>query len=227
MVCYVEMNGLRVLLVGATGGFGSALSTAFGVAGARLVLSGRDAKRLTERRNALGCQVLAADLTADGAPEDLLAGAAELLGGLDMVVCAVGVVAFGPVSDVTDDTLRALFEVNTLLPIRLARASLGVLGRGGVIVNTPGIVARQPMAGMAAYSASKAALSAFDIALTREARRVGVRVLDLCPPHMETGLATRPLAGSPPNLPTGRDPAEMAQRVFGALESDGSEVDWS
>ena len=222
----MEMNECRTLVVGATGGFGSALSKAFALAGARLVVSGRDSGRLTELGNALGCQTLTADLAADGVPEALVARAAELLGGLDMVVCAVGVVAFGPVGELNDDTLRALFEVNTLLPIRLARASLAVLGRGGVLVNTTGIVARQPMAGMAAYSASKAALSAFDVALIREARRMGVRVVDLCPPHMETGLAERPIAGHAPKLGPGKDPDLMARRVVTAMAEGHDEVIW-
>jgi short-subunit dehydrogenase len=78
---------------------------------------------------------------------------------------------------------------------------------------------------MAAYSASKAALTAFDQAMGREARRSGVRVLDLRPPHMETGLAGRPIAGTAPKLATGKDPGEMADRVVEALATD-SEPSW-
>ena len=223
----MEIDGARALIAGSAGGFGIELTRALRSAGASVVISGRRPSPLAALSAELGCRAIAADLTAGNSVVGLVAEAAAHLGGLDLVICAVGVVAFGPVSELDDDTLRELFEVNTLLPIRLARAALGVLDRGGVIINTTGIVAQKPMAGMAAYSASKAALSAFDVAFAREARRVGVHVMDLSPPHMETGLANRPLAGTPPNLPTGRDPAEMAQRVVDALANDAAEVDWS
>jgi cyclic-di-GMP-binding biofilm dispersal mediator protein len=70
---------------------------------------------------------------------------------------------------------------------------------------------------MAAYSASKAALTAFDAAAGRELRRAGVRVIDARPPHTETGLAERPAAGQPPKLPTGLDPDAVAARIVAAI----------
>ena len=162
----------------------------------------------------------AADLTVQGEPERLVEASADALGGLDVAVCAIGVVAFGPARDVEDDVLRALMEVNLLAPARLARAAAGRMERGGVIVNISAIVAEMPTAGMAAYSASKAALTAFDAAMARELRREGVRVVDVRPPHLATGLETRPIAGEPPKLPRGQDPAGWAARVADAIADD-------
>jgi cyclic-di-GMP-binding biofilm dispersal mediator protein len=51
-----------------------------------------------------------------------------------------------------------------------------------------------------------------------------VHVLDARPPHTETGLATRPLAGSAPRLPPGLDPADVAARIVDAIEADEPEV---
>jgi cyclic-di-GMP-binding biofilm dispersal mediator protein len=48
-------------------------------------------------------------------------------------------------------------------------------------------------------------------------------VIDIRPPHTETGLAGRPIAGQPPKLPPGLDPADVAARVVEALAGD--EVD--
>jgi cyclic-di-GMP-binding biofilm dispersal mediator protein len=79
------------------------------------------------------------------------------------------------------------------------------------------VVAEQPVAGMAAYSASKAAVTAFDAAVARELRRSGIRVLDARPPHTETGLASRPVAGQAPALPRGLEPQAVAQRIVTAL----------
>jgi len=54
---------------------------------------------------------------------------------------------------------------------------------------------------MAAYSATKAGLTAFDKAAAAEFRRRQIRVIDIRPTHTETGLANRPIAGRSPRLP--------------------------
>jgi cyclic-di-GMP-binding biofilm dispersal mediator protein len=73
------------------------------------------------------------------------------------------------------------------------------------------------MAGMAAYSASKAAAWGAMVAATRELRRQHIDVIDIRPPHTETGLANRPIAGSAPKLPTGLDPEVVAARIVAAI----------
>jgi cyclic-di-GMP-binding biofilm dispersal mediator protein len=91
------------------------------------------------------------------------------------------------------------------------------------VVNISGVVAEAPMAGLAAYSATKAGLWAFDQALTREVRKDGIRVIDARPGHTETGLATRAVAGTAPAFPTGMTPESVADRIVRAIldgESD-------
>ena len=73
---------------------------------------------------------------------------------------------------------------------------------------------------LAAYGASKAAVRAFDEALGREARRRKIRVIDARPPHTETGLATRALAGQAPRMPVGLDPAQVADTICAAIAGD-------
>ena len=77
---------------------------------------------------------------------------------------------------------------------------------------------------MAAYSASKAALTAFDQVARIEARRRGIRVIDVRPPHTETGLADRPISGRAPKLPPGLDPAAVARRVVDAIANDETDL---
>lgn len=143
--------------------------------------------------------------------------AVALLGGLDGVVNAAGVVAFGPISDLSDETLDELIAVDLVGPLRLMRAVAERM-EGGFIVNLTGVVAEQPVAGMAAYSAAKAGLAAASIAIGRELRRRGIHVLDASPPHTETGLAGRPIAGEAPRLPTGLDPDSVAATVVEGIE---------
>ena len=80
------------------------------------------------------------------------------------------------------------------------------------------------MPGMAAYSASKAAAAAAMTAIAKEWRRKKITVTDVRPPHTETGLATRPLAGTAPDMAEGLAPATVAERVVAAIEAGEREV---
>ena len=164
---------------------------------------------------------MALDLRDPSACSDAVTATMDRAGRLDVVVNAVGVVAFGPVVDLSVDAMEELFLTNTFIPIMLARAALGVMGDGGVIVNISGVVAEQNLPGMAAYGASKAAVRSFDEAMAREARRSGVRIIDARPPHTETGLATRPVEGTAPKMPQGLDPDDVAATIVDAI-ADGT-----
>lgn len=215
----MSLDGAGTLVAGATGALGGAIARELARRGARLALGGRDPARLDQVATELGAEAATvADLTVAGEPERLVEASADALGTLDVAVCAIGVVAFGPARELDDDVLRALVEVNLLAPARLTRAAAARMERGATIVNVSAIVAELPTAGMAAYSASKAALTAFDRAAARELRREGIRLVDVRPPHLATGLETRPIAGRAPRLPEGRDPAGWAARVAGAIE---------
>ena len=73
---------------------------------------------------------------------------------------------------------------------------------------------------MVAYSASKASVAAGFQALGRELRRAGVLVCDAQPPHTETGLATRPIAGIGPKFAAGLEPRAVADRIVAGIEAD-------
>lgn len=223
-----DLAGSSVIVTGASGGIGRALADALAGRGARLTLTARHADRLAEVAATLPVAAgdvvtVAADLTAPGAPDEVVAAALAAHGTLDGVVNAAGAVAFGPLADTDDDVLEALFALNVLAPLRTVRAALPHLA-DGFVVNLSAVVAEQPVAGMVAYSATKGALTAADTALARELRRDRVHVLDARPPHTETGLAGRPIAGTAPTLPTGLDPAAVAVTIVDALTAGARAV---
>jgi NAD(P)-dependent dehydrogenase (short-subunit alcohol dehydrogenase family) len=211
------LAGTRVLVVGATGALGGLVSRRLAEQGAVLAVSGRSENALGALASETGAAAIPGDLRDRDAPRHIVSGAYAALGGLNALVQAAGVVAFGSVVDLTDEVLDELVEVNLLAPIRLTREALRHVDPPGAIVNVSAVVADMPTAGMAAYSAAKAGLSAFDAAVARESRRTGIRVLDIRPPHLATGLENRAIAGRPPRLPEGRDPGFVAERIVAAL----------
>jgi cyclic-di-GMP-binding biofilm dispersal mediator protein len=213
-----ELNDAAILVVGASGGLGRAISRALAERGARLALSGRSADRL--RATGVAGHPVVVDLREPEAAERVVAEAEQALDGLTGVVYAAGVVAFGAVGELDADDVDELLLLNYLAPARIVAAALPRLGAGGFVANLSAVVAEQPTMKMSAYSASKAALTAFDRVALLEARRRDIRVLDIRPPHTETGLAGRPIAGQPPKLPRGLDPADVAARIVEALAGD-------
>ena len=206
-----DVNGAVVLVVGATGGLGSLISDQLEQAGATVLRSGRSTASL------------AADLRTDGAADSLIEAAVAVHGRLEGLVIAAGVVAFGPATDVSDATLSELFDTNALAPVRLVRAAaphLAAAAQSGgdpFVVTFSGIVSETPTAGLAAYSASKAALAAFMQASSRELRRASIRLIDARPGHIETALSLHPLEGTAPAFPPGLAPAAVAARIVKAI----------
>lgn len=205
-----ELRGAHVVVVGATGVLGANIATQLAAAGARVSAIVRDHTRLD---GVSVSQYALADVTDHEALRTALASVAPF----DGVVNATGVVAFGNVVDLDDATLARLFAVNSIAPIVMLRESAVHMNDGGFFVNISGVVATQPVAGMAAYSASKAAAWAAMTAAGRELRRRRIDVIDARPGHTETGLATRPLAGVAPKMPEGLAPNVVAARIVAAI----------
>ncbi|MFD9126390.1 SDR family NAD(P)-dependent oxidoreductase [Kitasatospora sp. NPDC059571] len=213
----MEIAGLRLLVVGATGVIGGAVAALAAERGAHLAVAGRDPARLAAVSQALGgcpnSRFDAYDLAGCAALARRAAGA---LGGLDAVLTAFGTVAFGRAEEGSDAVDEHLLTVNALAPIAVLRGALGVLPAGGAMAALTGAVVSAPMAGLAGYAASKAALSAWLDTVRLEQHRHRRTVLDARPPHLDTGFAGRAVAGTAPRLPAGADlPAYVAALLDG------------
>lgn len=218
------LDGAVVAVVGASGALGSLIARELAGRGARLVLVGRDAQRLSAL-GIDGASIVVADLTDASAGDRIVEVARESHGRLDGVVNAAGVVAFGPLVDTADEVVEELFMTNVIGPLWMIRRVAPALAEtGGFVCNISAVVAEQPLPGMVPYAAAKAALTAADTALARELRRMKVRVVDARPPHTETGLAGRPLAGTAPRLPEGLEPRTVARRIVAAIEAGETDV---
>ena len=204
------LAGALFVVVGASGVLGRHIAAALAARGARVSAVVRDHTGLD---GASVAQYALADVTDAAALRAAFASVAPF----DGVVNAAGVVAFGALAELDDATLRHLMEVNAIAPIVMLREAAPHIADGGCFVQISGVVATAPVGGMAAYSASKAAAWAAMQAAARELRRRGIDVIDARPPHTETGLAGRAIAGTAPRMPEGLAPAAVAERIVAAI----------
>ena len=207
-----EFSQKVALIAGGTGGLGRALTTELRSRGCIVVTVSRTPS--TDPTH------LVADLRS---PESATAVINEVInkhGAPNIVINAMGVVAFGEIGATSVDTIEEVFLTNTFGHIFLMQAALRHVQKESVLIGISGVIAEQNLPGMSVYGASKAAVRSFDEALAREARKAGVRVIDARPPHTETGLASRAVAGTAPKFPVGLDPTAVARRIVLAI-ADG------
>lgn len=206
-----KLEGAVVLVAGASGGLGSRIAQQLEAAGATVARVSRSS---------------GSDLSTPSAIEAAVATTVAHHGRLDGLVIATGVVAFGAASALEPRTVEELFAVNSISPILLITASAPHLeasakeGHEPFVVTLSGIVAEAPVAGLAAYSSSKAGLAAFIVAASREYRRAGIRLVDARPGHTATQLSQHPIAGTAPQFGAALDPDVVAARIVRAL-ADG------
>ncbi len=205
-------------MIGITGGLGSAIAQVLTERGATVIGASRSAGT-TES------DTIALDLRDPDAGTALVEAAISRHGRLDGVINAAGIVAFGDLTDTDDVVIEEVFLTDVLGPLWLIKRVAATLAESkGFILNISAVVAEAPMPSMAAYSAAKAALAAAAVSLRRELRRQGVTVIDARPPHTETGLATRPVAGAAPRLAEGLDPMSVAMRIVDAIQHGETEI---
>ncbi|WP_353647499.1 SDR family NAD(P)-dependent oxidoreductase [Nakamurella sp. A5-74] len=220
----MDLSGAKILVCGATGVLGRGLTGALLARGASVVPAGRDADRLAELGETCGTVPLTFEAADAASCAAMVDAAAAGLGGLDAIIITVGVAAFGPAADADPELVQELFAVNTFGPMVLARAALPHLSEHGTVVVLSAILADLPTAGMGEYSASKAAISSWLSVLRREIRPQ--IVLDVRPPHLDTGLENRALAGAPRKLPAPMPAGDVVELILAALEGGKKEIVW-
>lgn len=185
-----------------------------------------------------GARVAMLDLSADGAPDDVLAIQGDVsqrpevdaavaqveseLGSLDVLVCSAGVGGDSVRAvDMPDEEWRRVFAVNCDGTFFSNRAALrGMTQRGyGRIVNVASIAGKEgnPMA--SAYSASKAAVIALTKSLAKEVAGSGVLVNSIAPAVIDTPilaqLSDEHIGYMVEKIPLGRlgEPSEVAHLI--------------
>ncbi len=221
----MDLRGKGIILTGATRGIGRETLPLLIEEGAKVVAVGRNAEALREIKGTYGDAVfpIQADLSDPKQRERVVGMAAEVLGGLDVLINNAGFGVHGTFLEVSEERMRELFEVNFWAPIHLTRLSVPFLRGGGVVLNVVSMIAFVPLQRWAIYSASKAALRSFFMAVREELREEKIKVINVYPSVTRTDFFNR--AGSRGIRGTGSVPPEkVAKTIVKALKRGKEEV---
>ncbi|MFD9603468.1 SDR family oxidoreductase [Streptomyces sp. NPDC056708] len=176
------------ILTGASRGLGNATARALAADGARVIITGRDEKRVEAAAAELGPDAvgLAADNADPACAQRLVDSAHERFGRLDGILISVGGPAPGFVADNTDEQWQSAFESVFLGAVRLARAAAATLGEGGVIGFVLSGSVYEPIAGLTISNGLRPGLAGFAKSLADELGPRGIRVVGVLPGRIGT-----------------------------------------
>lgn len=175
-----SVKGKRVLLIGATGGIGRRTANLLRQSGADLFLTGRNADSLAALANELSlppAQTAVVDLLDPGSIDRLNQAYFAIFPSIDVLINASGIGIIKPLEQLSEDDFRRSLQVNLEAPFRLMRSFLPAMKQAGkgLVIHIPGVLGKVPMAGAAAYCASKYGLVGMMQSLREEVKRTQIR----------------------------------------------------
>lgn len=174
--------------------------------------------------------VVVGDVADEAACARVIAESADALGGIDGLVCNVGIGEGRGLADTSVEQWDEVFAVNTRAHFLLCRAALPRMGEGAAIVLVSSVAGLRSGTRIPAYDASKAALAGLGRHVALEGSRMGVRANVVAPGLIDTPLGRRATAGRPSRartpVPLGRQATawEVAAPVVFLLSDDASYI---
>ncbi len=215
------------LIVGASGGIGSAVARALAGGGVRVALSGRNAVRLEEVRRSLGqasesAVVAPCDATDRAQVKAMVDAVLSAMGAIDILVCASGTNvsrrSFRTLDPADWDQVIAQNLTSAFNLIHAVVPSMRSRGKGLVVQLGSLAGLRASVLAGAAYSASKFAQAALGVVLGREERGRGIRSTVICAGEVNTALletrGARPGGEAPSRREGILEPSDIADAVL-------------
>ena len=181
------------LIVGATGGIGSALTRRLAADGHDLVIGARGADRLSALAGETGAAAFTLDAAQPGGIDSLVQHALDEHGRLDGLVHLVGSILLKPAHLTTPEEFEEVLRVNLLSAFYALRAAAKPMQKqqGGSIVFVSSVAAKLGLANHEAIAAAKGGIMGMVGAAAATYARFGVRVNAVAPGLVRTPLTER------------------------------------
>jgi NAD(P)-dependent dehydrogenase (short-subunit alcohol dehydrogenase family) len=241
-----RLEGRRILVVGAGTrasddpeapiGNGRAISVLAAREGARVACADLDVEaatetaRLVEAESPGAAAVIVGDVTDEDACARIVSESVHVLGGLDGVVCNVGIGLGHGLEGTTVADWDLVHAVNVRGHFLICRAALPVMADGGAIVFVSSVAGLKPGTRIPAYDTTKAALAGLSRSVALEGTRRAIRANVIAPGLIDTPLGRRATQGRPSRgrtpVPLGRQATawEVAAPVVFLLSDDAGYI---
>lgn len=178
-----SLKGKKVLLIGASGGIGMRLAKLLTGSGAIVFITGRNREKLAVAGEQAGIpsnRQFQMDLTHEAAVYDTI-GVIQQDGPIDILINAAGIGIIKSMDTLTTEDFINTLQVNLIGSFWVTKAVLPAMkeAKKGLIIHIPGVLGKVPMAGAAAYSASKYGLVGMMQSIREELKRTEIRITNL------------------------------------------------
>ncbi|OYU55604.1 MAG: oxidoreductase [Chitinophagaceae bacterium BSSC1] len=178
------LKGKQVLVVGATGTIGAAIVKLLIGSGANVAITGRESSKLADLATSVGIsqeRCFLMDLSNTASIQAAMASLKQVMPVVDIMVNAAGIGIIKPLEMLSENDFMQSLQVNLIGVFHLMQAILPSMKeqKKGLIINIPGVLGKVPMAGAAAYSASKYGLVGMMQSIREELKRTEIRITNL------------------------------------------------
>jgi uncharacterized oxidoreductase len=189
----MKLSGRTVLVTGGTGGIGLGIAEAFHGRGSRVIVCGRDRRKLsTVEEKFPGITALPCDVGDGLQRKNLAAEVMRRFPDLDILVNNAGIQRYVDLKKGYDELKSGEDEIaiNFVSAVELTALFIGhLMSRpSAAVINVGSGVGFMPMLNTPVYSATKAAIHTYTLVLRQQLKDTSVRVVEIVPPMVDTGL---------------------------------------
>lgn len=188
-----DFKNKTVLIIGATGGIGKAVTKKFDESGANLVLFSRNASKLKELREELkgDNQIVTGDALSKESIDETVFKAVEKFGSIDVLIHAVGSIVIKSLHSTNEQTFREVLDLNLVSPFLSMNAVLPQMlkQKNGSIVVTSSVAGSKGLMNHEAISAAKGGLEAMVRSASVTYAKRGIRINGVAMGLVDTPLA--------------------------------------
>jgi 3-oxoacyl-[acyl-carrier protein] reductase len=188
-----KLKNKVAIVTGASKGIGAGIAKAFAKEGAKVVVNYASSKEGADKvvkaitDNGGTAIAVQADVSKEADVTRLFEETKKAFGTLDILVNNAVYQQYLPIEQASVETFHQHFNVNVLGPILTIQASLKLFGdKDGNIINISSGASKMPLPAASLYSATKAALDAITVSLSKELGAKNIRINSILPGATET-----------------------------------------
>jgi len=206
------MKGKVVIITGGSSGIGKALALAFGLGGAKVMITGRNGynlEKVVADLAAKGIEIVGfqGDVGIEDDNRRMAGQAIKQFGTIDVLINNAGISMRASFEETEVDVIRQVMTTNFFGLVYATKYCLPeIIKNKGSIIGISSIAGFRGLPGRTGYSASKFALNGFLEALRLELAPTGVHVLTACPGFTSTNIRVRALTKN--GMTQGESPRE-------------------